>query len=121
MFSLDLIFMQAKADIIENKVVKASRVEGRILDDGNIIFHWIDGEVTRKMVLTSNHGQTIKDGFLPVSESSWVNPDTWKTETKGLYAISKFTPRQGKVYYHAVHEVFERPAQISVASTGKGL
>ena len=86
--------MRAKAEFNEKKVLKDRRVDGRILESGNIVFSWEDGE-NRKMVLTSNYGQPIKDGFLPTAESSWTNPDTWKTQTKGLYTITNFTPRQG--------------------------
>ena len=87
--------MQAKADFNEKKVLKASRVDGLVMDDGNVIFQWIDG-VTRKMVITSNYGSIIKDGFLPESDTSWRDPDNWKTETKGLFTITNYTPRQGK-------------------------
>ena len=86
--------MRAKAEFHEKNVLKARRTSGHVLNNGDIVFTLEDRE-DRKMVLTSNAGQMIKDGKLPMAEDTWKDPDTWKTETKGLFKITNFTPRQG--------------------------
>ena len=91
----ELIFMRATANIIEkNAGIISRRTKGHILDNGDIVFSAVNQGV-RKMVLTSNHGATIKDGYLPEGESTWNQPDSWKSDTKGIYSLSNVQTRQG--------------------------
>ena len=100
---LDIVFMRATADFNEKNIgVQSKRINGRVLNTGQIIFSWLDGS-DRKMVLTSNTGQPIKDGYLEASSNTWVNPDTWKSKDSGSYSISNFQPRQGYYYFFLYH------------------
>ena len=89
--------MRATADFSQRdlKGVQAKRTKGHILGDGSFIFSWIN-DVHRKMVLVSKYGQTMQDGHVDVSSSTWTNPKTWTTKSKGFYSVSNFVPRQGK-------------------------
>ena len=92
--------MQAQADFYEDKVLKKENVRAYLLDNGNMIFSWIDGGKMRKMVLATNHGNAIKDGYLPKQSTTWKDSDTWTTRTAGLFTIKNFKPRQGGVSFH---------------------
>ena len=90
--------MRAKADFSQKNLngIQAKRTKGHILGDGSFIFSWInDGK--RKMVLVSKYGQTMEDGFVEESSTTWTKSDTWKN-TNGLYRISNFVPRQGNSF-----------------------
>ena len=96
LLNLDLVYTKASADVSEDKTVLEPGVKGEVLDNGNIIYSTTkDDGKTRKLILTSNHGNPLKDGYLPANDKSWRDPNTWKSRTKGLYTISKFKPRQG--------------------------
>ena len=88
--------MRATADLSEKNIgLRGRKIKGHILTNGQIIFTWSDG-TDRKMVLTSNYGQTIKDGYLEMdSDKSWTDPDNWKSKDSGTYSITNFQPRQG--------------------------
>ena len=58
--------------------VRAYRVEGELLDNGNFIFSWIDGS-WRKMVLTSNTGTAIKDGYVSKDATNYKDTTSWKS------------------------------------------
>ena len=93
---VDIVFMRATADLSEKNIgLRGRKIKGHILTNGQIIFTWSDG-TDRKMVLTSNYGQTIKDGYLKLdSDKSWTDPDNWKSKDSGTYSITNFQPRQG--------------------------
>ena len=91
--------MTATADVHQKDRTQAQskRVKAHILENGNLIFSWLDG-ADRKMVLTTNTGNTIKDGHLGAGELEWTNPDSWKIKSVGFYSIKHFQPRQGMSY-----------------------
>ena len=94
-YSSDNIFMRATADFWQKDMEGAQEKtdHGHLLPDGNFIFWWLDGPI-RKMVLTTNYGKQMQQGYLAAAEL-WENPETWRTITNAFYYIENFQPRQG--------------------------
>ena len=88
--------MRATADFWQKDMEGAQEKtdHGHLLDDGNFIFWWLDGPI-RKMVLTTNYGKQMQQGYLAAAEL-WENPETWRTITNAFYYIENFQPRQGE-------------------------
>merc|ERR1711937_850540 len=94
--------MGSKSDI---EGVQAKNVKGYKMPDSNFIFSWNDGEY-RKMVLASNTGEQIKNGFLPQPAATWKDPNTWEpVAPSARYTISNCktveesrSPSGNKVY-----------------------
>ena len=85
-------FLRATADFSQKNLndIQAHRLPGILLANGNFIFKWIDGGYW-KMVLTTNDGNTIKDGYVRPDSSNWQDSSTWNTsEGPGFYSISNF-------------------------------
>ena len=75
----------------------------------NFVFSWIDSNL-RKMVLTSNDGRLLKNGYMKVSESmeeewnsfnmqmesKWKDPVNWKETDLGFYTVTNFRASQSK-------------------------
>ena len=71
----------------------------------NFVFSWIDSNL-RKMVLTSNDGRLLKEGYMKVSESmkeewdsfnrrdkKWRDPVNWQGAD---YTVTNFRASRGK-------------------------
>ena len=88
-------FNAASADFHQANLegIQSSGVEGHLLDDGTFIFVWFDGN-NKKMVQTTNKGQTIKAGYLGISSESWKDPSTW-TDNGVFYRIENFKGKRG--------------------------
>ena len=71
------------------KGLQARRVKGYRLSNGNFIFVWKNGGLW-KMVLTSNTGRFIKDGYVKNPGKTWKNPKTWTTHKPKFYTIHGF-------------------------------
>ena len=84
-------FNAASADLHQANLNGTSEVEGHLLNDGNLIFVWVNDPYW-KMVLTTNKGIAIKAGYLRTSSSeSWMDPSTWTDNS--FYSIKNFRGR----------------------------
>merc|ERR1711962_935850 len=71
------------------KGLQARRVNGYRLSNGNFMFRWINGGYF-KMVLTTNTGRYIKDGYVKSPGKTWKNPATWTNHSPKFYTIVGF-------------------------------
>ena len=67
----------------------AQRVNGYRLANGNFIFLWKNAPYF-KMVLTTNTGKYIKDGYVKFPGKTWKNPATWTNHSPKFYTIVGF-------------------------------
>ena len=92
----------ATADFSQRNLtgIQATGLQGVKLANDDFIFAWIN-DGYQKMVLTTNQGQTIRDGWV---RSTWMNSSTWSLDPSGpnFYSISNFQgTKSGKGnFYH---------------------
>ncbi len=89
----DPVSIGATADFSQSNVggVQSQGVSGELLNNGNFIFMWRDDGYF-KMVLTSNSGNKIKDGYVYAPGRTWKDPNTWETARlrPNTYSITNF-------------------------------
>ena len=75
------------------------------MENGNFIFVWRNGGYW-KMVLTTNKGETMKDGWVRNPGTSWKDTSKWTiNKPAGFYSISNF---KGKNQETVDEEAWER-------------
>ena len=112
-YFLDLTepYKYARADFKQRNLegLQISGAEGERMKNLNFVFSWIDSNL-RKMVLTSNDGRLLKNGYMKVSESmeeewnsfnmqmesKWKDPVNWKDTDLGFYTVTNFRASRGK-------------------------
>ena len=68
-------------------------ISGEPLENGDFIFYTRD-DGKWKMVLTTNQGEPIKDGYVMEPGTNWKDPSTWTNREPGDYFITNFNGRK---------------------------
>ena len=85
--------------------IRATQLYGYRTRADNFIFHW-DDPPYRKLVLTTNDGGYIHDGYLYLPATTWTDINTWKWAA--IYTMKNFKGFAGKywsslvAFYHFI-------------------
>ena len=79
----------AYANFYQKNLHGVRRVKGFRLRNGNFIFALKSGCLW-KLVLTSNNGRFIKNGYVRDGYGVWTNPASWRKQALEVYTVFNF-------------------------------